>query len=42
MDIFIIYIDIGVEYMKNGKSSVPDGISIEMIKYSGDRLRERI
>ena len=28
--------------IKNGKSSEPGGISIELIKYSGDRFRERI
>ena len=28
--------------MKNGKSSGPGGISVELIKYGGDRLKERI
>ena len=28
--------------MKTGKSLGPCGISVELIKYSGDRLRERI
>jgi hypothetical protein len=28
--------------MKNGKSSGPGGISVELIKYGGDRFRERI
>ena len=28
--------------MKNGKSSGPGGISVELIKYGGDRLKERM
>ena len=35
-------IDITIESMKNGKWSGPGGISVELIKYGGDRFRERI
>ena len=42
MDISKIDIDIAIESMKNGKSSGPGGISVELIKYGGDRLKERI
>ena len=28
--------------VRNGKSSGPGGISVELIKYGGDRLKEKI
>ena len=31
-----------MESMKNGKSSGSGAISVELIKYGGDRLKERI
>ena len=42
MDISKIDIDIAIESMKNGKSSWPGGISVELIKYGGDKLKERM
>ena len=42
LEMDISKIDIALKSMKNGKTSGPGGISEELIKYGGDRLRERI
>ena len=41
MNISKIDLDIAIESMKNGKLSGPARISVELIKYGGDRLRGR-
>ena len=42
MDISKIDIDITIESMKNGKSLGPGGVSVELIKYVGHRLKEKL